>query len=785
VQKNKTIAKQKNRGNHSSTANYAKISINKPNDQYEQEADAVAEKIVQMPAFPPNKIKPSTSMIAQSIQRKCIACEEEEKNKTGMVMRKEAEMGNLHVPPSFNHFLQASKGTGSSLPPATRSFMENAFSTDFSKVQVHTDTLSADMNKSIYARAFTIGSDIYFNHGQYLPGTETGKKLIAHELTHVVQQGEALSLSNHSNIKKNRASALNNSKSISRKESTSSKNEKKEVAYISVYVGKGQYIDFHTTSGIFRYNLSSPPEISPGEYEAEVIVKGNEIKFIFNIEGGKLFNFTYSLDTDQPNPSTLFSKQKIVLFNVTETDSPSLKKNKEKEIEEPGATYLTEEEAIERCESGDLKGVKVFPYRGTRFGGAPLTVHRDGEDIIVKSYDYVRTNKDFQSQTKTLPIETFIGGVRLKPNEIVRVHTYEPKWYHLNFTGSTSGDIEDEYCKTGEQMLEIGRRSDNAALGNIALTVFDGATLFLPVGRIASFIGKPIAKAAARGAQKLAIGVLLGLRDAAPSAFAGIASRTSGMLIEEQVVSKIGSKAISQTASQIIINFGENTAVQTAAKATSLATSAAVQKGTGVLSSAVSKTITVTIIDPLGHKFISILTTPSTNNTINNLVNQAYAKPISTTIEQSAQQGVVTESPEIQAGFTQAHVKGLKRLLGKRFTKDDIKILGKLWDDAAGKGPILTRSNSRYLFNLQRNRFWTRVRANLDARKLFEDAGCQFTDGAPFYNLNGKKIIITIDHIIERQTRPDLALTASNLQLSFFRENTVFLRLLNQLSPFK
>jgi hypothetical protein len=68
---------------------------------------------------------------------------------------------------------------------------------------------------------------------------------------------------------------------------------------------------------------------------------------------------------------------------------------------------------------------------------------------------------------------------------------------------------------------------------------------------------------------------------------------------------------------------------------------------------------------------------------------------------------------------------------------------------------------------------------------LFTDAGCQFSGGAPYYILNGRRITITIDHIFERQSSPGLALTASNLRLSFSRENSVVLRLLNQLDPFQ
>ena len=69
--------------------------------------------------------------------------------------------------------------------------MSNAFGTDFSSVRVHTGSNAVQMNQGLNARAFTHGSDVYFNKGEYSPNSSNGKSLLAHELTHVVQQGGA------------------------------------------------------------------------------------------------------------------------------------------------------------------------------------------------------------------------------------------------------------------------------------------------------------------------------------------------------------------------------------------------------------------------------------------------------------------------------------------------------------------------------------------------------------------------------------------------------------------
>jgi len=87
--------------------------------------------------------------------------------------------------------IQAKKGGGQTLDGGTKNFMESRFGHDFSNVNVHTDAESNSLNESLNARAFTTGSDVFFRSGEYNPNSSQGKELLAHELTHVVQQGGA------------------------------------------------------------------------------------------------------------------------------------------------------------------------------------------------------------------------------------------------------------------------------------------------------------------------------------------------------------------------------------------------------------------------------------------------------------------------------------------------------------------------------------------------------------------------------------------------------------------
>lgn len=92
-------------------------------------------------------------------------------------------------PPSFETSLASSKGSGSPLPSGTRESMEGRFGADFSGVRIHTGNEAQTLSGQIQAQAFTHGNDIYFNSGRFSPESSTGSHLLAHELTHTIQQG--------------------------------------------------------------------------------------------------------------------------------------------------------------------------------------------------------------------------------------------------------------------------------------------------------------------------------------------------------------------------------------------------------------------------------------------------------------------------------------------------------------------------------------------------------------------------------------------------------------------
>ncbi len=120
-----------------------------------------------------------------------------EEKKEEVIQKKEKEEiqakgGNGKVSSGFESTLNQSKGIGSPLPDGVRGQMESGFGTDFSGVRVHTGSNAVQMNREVGAQAFTHGNDIYFNEGKFNPASQKGQHLIAHELTHTIQQGDAI-----------------------------------------------------------------------------------------------------------------------------------------------------------------------------------------------------------------------------------------------------------------------------------------------------------------------------------------------------------------------------------------------------------------------------------------------------------------------------------------------------------------------------------------------------------------------------------------------------------------
>jgi hypothetical protein len=153
-----------------------KLKIGEPGDKYEQEADRIADEVMRMPE--------------PSVQRQLEPEEEEEE----MVQRRAiansispiSEGSNESEIPSILH--EVLQSPGSPLDSQTRLFMESRLGNDFRQVRVHKDSQAIASAQMLNAKAYTLGQNVVFGEGQYTPETLPGKRLLAHELAHTLQQ---------------------------------------------------------------------------------------------------------------------------------------------------------------------------------------------------------------------------------------------------------------------------------------------------------------------------------------------------------------------------------------------------------------------------------------------------------------------------------------------------------------------------------------------------------------------------------------------------------------------
>jgi hypothetical protein len=213
----------------------AELTVSHPNDIYEQEADRIADIVTKTLNSPVQRQAPEEEELLQGksslaralpeeeellrskitrqvpgeeeeelIQGKLDIArtipEEEEELLQGKldITRQAPEEEELQMQPDSSRTAMVSKdietrinsarGGGQPLADNIKGPMEQAFRADFGGVNVHTDTESDTLNQQLSAKAFTTGQDIFFREGEYSPGSDSGNRLIAHELTHVVQQ---------------------------------------------------------------------------------------------------------------------------------------------------------------------------------------------------------------------------------------------------------------------------------------------------------------------------------------------------------------------------------------------------------------------------------------------------------------------------------------------------------------------------------------------------------------------------------------------------------------------
>lgn len=157
-----------------------KLKINEPGDEFEVEANRVAEMVTRTPGTQPES--------QCACGGTCSKCRKDRTSPSGLQLKqlRPGALGASEAPPVVHEVLHS---PGHPLDTVSRGLMESRFGHDFSRVRVHTGSRAEASAASVNARAMTVGNNIIFAAGEYAPTTPGGRRLLAHELTHVVQQG--------------------------------------------------------------------------------------------------------------------------------------------------------------------------------------------------------------------------------------------------------------------------------------------------------------------------------------------------------------------------------------------------------------------------------------------------------------------------------------------------------------------------------------------------------------------------------------------------------------------
>ncbi len=167
-----------------------KLRLGAPGDVHEREADRIADAVVRGPAMRSDARVDASSQVAVQRSCGCAACERDS------LLQRKPSSGVSVAPAVLADRLAASVGSatrspGQPLPADTQAFMAERFGRSFEHVRVHTGPAAAASARALDAHAYTLGQHVVFDAGQYRPGSIAGRRLIAHELVHTVQQGAA------------------------------------------------------------------------------------------------------------------------------------------------------------------------------------------------------------------------------------------------------------------------------------------------------------------------------------------------------------------------------------------------------------------------------------------------------------------------------------------------------------------------------------------------------------------------------------------------------------------
>jgi len=557
-----------------------KLKLGPINDPLEHEADRVAEAV--MAGLPVGSIGSASPNLPQ---RKCAECDEEEKT----LQRKESGEG-IAAPHAIDAAARAVSSGGTPLTSQQLTYFEPRFGYDLSHVRIHTDPNAVAAARDINARAYTLGNHVALTAAAH-PEQRDAQMLLAHELAHVIQQGgEAPTLRrwaycseatisadecparDQQEIQRSRAGMvffsemkdpeLEQSGALIANFGIDQSTIKPNLAstiYWQQFLKIAQKEETHyKLVGFSDCHESGGEKLRADRAEAVRQAMPAEMQWRMTAEPASEGNCM------RPNTTaadrTMNRSVALVLVQYTADFS---------EDEDEVIVGKTPQDHLRECEAGAR--VKMFPFRSTRFGGAPIMAHEEGGRIIVKLPMHVKYNSDFRKETNTLPDDTFLDGTELEKTEVVRVRRYElPHWYNFNVTGDASDDKTTDYCVTADKLLDFAHATQIGFYVNVAATTLDALTISTPVGELAGKALSPLTNVAKSGLQKTTLAAATTLSDVLPEVAGSrvttslVESRAASAIVEKNVAEQAVARSISSAAGEPVAENLASSALSTA-----------------------------------------------------------------------------------------------------------------------------------------------------------------------------------------------------------------------------
>jgi hypothetical protein len=748
-----------------------KLTVSRPGDASEREADQVADHVMRLPGPAPDR--------ATDLQH------------AGETSSEGVGTG-ASVPETLAARLSALGGRGEPLAPSVRSFFEPRFGRDLGGVRLHTDPAAGELARSLDARAFTLGSSIVFGPGEYRPGNAAGRHLIAHELTHVLQQAERAS-----------ARPTVTSAQIRRRASVQTE-DAPIVPSTGRSIGLVGIVDQDGRSGIEPgLNLRGEPS-----EDAEILrrLPHNTPLFVQEeIAGGWYFVVARDdgsvgyvarryVNTSLPDPGARLHR-----IGAGETALTLARRFFDPSIYRWGADarfYVNVLALVNRAagrtgirkpsEDSDWDQTEVFA----------------GSQIWIPSVDFAQSLRG-QVASGSLSYEAwerlssaasrvveFLAGTAAFVGGLV-VGALEAVWdaiagiAHMAwgiFRSLISGSILSDARELMHQLSQLDPGELAMALGDWLDARWNHPQLLRRWYWRGWIIGYVIAEVLML---IFSGGVISALK------WASKTSKVAALVRHLAPVARLSRVAENTRRTARGSRLAERMRGGTQAAFGSLREARAWAERTLRLPSRVLRDLTFEAIEQLRRlpQWAIDRLRPLGPRAKRWLLGCASACRVDIGFVQRELRAL-RGGAELAAGFATEHAAAFARFLARPLTHGEVSDLARVWRSVERPGDVahLTLSNSRRLFNNHRRRFWRAVQDDATARSFFERAGCRFgaRGSAPFYDLpDGRRIRMTIDHIAERQSAWGRALDPSNLRIVFERENTVMLRLLHQLDPFQ